>query len=228
MALPSGRGAGGRGLQLRFRQRQRLHLGIVRRAFHPDRLAHGCFRSIPGQVDRRGGVEAARQGLSRLCQNQGQGGLGPVDRRHHRVHQCPVERQERTRRHRDRQHRDAHQRSLGMLADVGSEVDSWSGKSDLVPGMLANDTQNGAVYGVPWFGGVRGIWHLADEFKAAGWLLPRPPGTTWSATPRSCSRSSRARTAWARPATSPTASSASSGALAGRWPRKRTASGPPS
>jgi ABC-type glycerol-3-phosphate transport system substrate-binding protein len=44
--------------------------------------------------------------------------------------------------------------------------------------MLANDTQNGSVYGVPWFGGVRGIWYRTDQFKAAG--ISSPP-TTWSA-----------------------------------------------
>ena len=42
-------------------------------------------------------------------------------------------------------------------------------------GMLANDTQNGSVYGVPWFGGVRGIWYRTDEFKAAG--ITSPPAT---------------------------------------------------
>jgi ABC-type glycerol-3-phosphate transport system substrate-binding protein len=67
--------------------------------------------------------------------------------------------------------------SLGMLANISSQVNSWSNKSDLVSGMLANDTQNGAVYGVPWFGGVRGIWYRTDQFKAAG--IASPP-TTWN------------------------------------------------
>ncbi len=67
--------------------------------------------------------------------------------------------------------------SLGMLANISSDVNSWSNKSDVVPGMLANDTQNGAVYGVPWFGGVRGIWYRTDEFKAAG--ISSTP-TTWA------------------------------------------------
>ena len=34
--------------------------------------------------------------------------------------------------------------------------------------MLANDTQNGSIYGVSWFGGVRGIFYHTDQFKAAG------------------------------------------------------------
>ena len=56
-------------------------------------------------------------------------------------------------------------------------MSAWSAKSDVVSGMLANDTQNGNVYGVPWFGGVRGIWYRTDEFKAAG--ITSPP-TTWA------------------------------------------------
>jgi N,N'-diacetylchitobiose transport system substrate-binding protein len=67
--------------------------------------------------------------------------------------------------------------SLGMLANITSEVNGWSNKSDIVPGMLANDTQNGSIYGVPWFGGVRGIWYRTDEFKAAG-ITSTP--TTWA------------------------------------------------
>jgi N,N'-diacetylchitobiose transport system substrate-binding protein len=43
--------------------------------------------------------------------------------------------------------------------------------------MLANDTQNGDIYGVPWFGGVRGIWYRTDQFKAAG-ITSTP--TTWA------------------------------------------------
>ena len=54
-------------------------------------------------------------------------------------------------------------------------MNAWSAKSDVVSGMLANDTQNGSVYGVPWFGGVRGIWYRTDQFKAAG--ITSPPAT---------------------------------------------------
>ena len=62
--------------------------------------------------------------------------------------------------------------SLGALANISSFVNAWSAKSDVVSGMLANDTQNGSVYGVPWFGGVRGIWYRTDQFKAAGITSP--------------------------------------------------------
>jgi ABC-type glycerol-3-phosphate transport system substrate-binding protein len=65
--------------------------------------------------------------------------------------------------------------SLGVLANVSSYVDSWSAKPGLVTGMLANDTQNGGVYAVPWFGGVRGVWYRTDQFKAAG--ITSPPAT---------------------------------------------------
>jgi ABC-type glycerol-3-phosphate transport system substrate-binding protein len=67
--------------------------------------------------------------------------------------------------------------SLGMLANITSNVNSWSGRPDLVGGMLANDTQNGNVYAVPWFGGVRGVWYRKDQFAGAG-ITSAP--TTWS------------------------------------------------
>jgi N,N'-diacetylchitobiose transport system substrate-binding protein len=65
--------------------------------------------------------------------------------------------------------------SLGALSSINSYVNSWSGKSAIVPGMLANDTQDGNVYAVPWFGGVRGIWYRTDQFKKAG--ITSPPAT---------------------------------------------------
>ena len=67
--------------------------------------------------------------------------------------------------------------TLGVLANITSYVNSWSGKPGIVAGMLANDTQNGDVYAVPWFGGVRGVWYRTDQFKAAG-ITSTP--TTWA------------------------------------------------
>jgi ABC-type glycerol-3-phosphate transport system substrate-binding protein len=67
--------------------------------------------------------------------------------------------------------------SLGMLANISSEVGSWTNKPDIVSGMLANDTQNGNTYAVPWFGGVRGIWYRTDQFQKAG-ITSTP--TTWA------------------------------------------------
>lgn len=67
--------------------------------------------------------------------------------------------------------------ALGALANISSDVQGSSMKAGLVSGMLANDTQNGNVYGVPWFGGVRGIWYRKDQFRAAG-ITSTP--TTWA------------------------------------------------
>jgi ABC-type glycerol-3-phosphate transport system substrate-binding protein len=67
--------------------------------------------------------------------------------------------------------------SLGMLANISSNVGSWANKADLVPGMLANDTAGSDIWAVPWFGGVRGIWYRKNEFQAAG--ISSPP-TTWA------------------------------------------------
>jgi N,N'-diacetylchitobiose transport system substrate-binding protein len=69
------------------------------------------------------------------------------------------------------------QASLGLLDNIASNVTAWSSKPDLVAGMLANDTQGGGTYGVPWFGGVRGIWYRQNEFQVAG--ITAPP-TTWA------------------------------------------------
>jgi ABC-type glycerol-3-phosphate transport system substrate-binding protein len=67
--------------------------------------------------------------------------------------------------------------SLGMLSNIAPEVNAWSSKSDIVPGMLANDTTGSNIYAVPWFGGVRGIWYRKNEFQAAG--ISSAP-TTWA------------------------------------------------
>jgi ABC-type glycerol-3-phosphate transport system substrate-binding protein len=65
----------------------------------------------------------------------------------------------------------------GILAPVTSYLSSWSGSSNLVAGMLANDTQNDQTYAVPWFGGVRAVYYRTDQFKAAG--ITSVP-TTWA------------------------------------------------
>jgi ABC-type glycerol-3-phosphate transport system substrate-binding protein len=65
----------------------------------------------------------------------------------------------------------------GMLANITSNVKSWSNGSDIIAGNLANDTISGTNYAVPWFGGVRGIWYRTDEFTKAG--ITSPP-TTWA------------------------------------------------
>jgi ABC-type glycerol-3-phosphate transport system substrate-binding protein len=67
--------------------------------------------------------------------------------------------------------------ALGMLQNIAPEVSAWANKSDVVPGMLANDTEGSDVWAVPWFGGVRGIWYRKNEFAAAG-ITSTP--TTWA------------------------------------------------
>jgi ABC-type glycerol-3-phosphate transport system substrate-binding protein len=63
----------------------------------------------------------------------------------------------------------------GALANISGNVKSWSNDSDLIPGNLANDTVNGNIYAVPWFGGVRGVWYNKDQFAKAG--ISAPPAT---------------------------------------------------
>ena len=67
--------------------------------------------------------------------------------------------------------------AAGILAPVGSYLSGWSGTSDLVTGMLANDTTGGQTYALPWFGGVRAVYYRTDQFKAAG-ITSTP--TTWA------------------------------------------------
>jgi ABC-type glycerol-3-phosphate transport system substrate-binding protein len=66
--------------------------------------------------------------------------------------------------------------SQGALANITSQVKTWSPGSDIIAGNLANDTVSGLNYAVPWFGGVRGIWYRTDQFAKAG--ITSPP-TTW-------------------------------------------------
>ena len=65
----------------------------------------------------------------------------------------------------------------GALANISSSVHSWSNGSQIIAGNLANDTVNGNIYAVPWFGGVRGIWYNKAQFAAAG-ITSTP--TTWA------------------------------------------------
>ena len=118
--------------------------------------------------------------------------------------------------------------SQGALADITSDVKAWSYGSGIIPGNLANDTVNGQTYAVPWFGGVRGIWYRKDEFAKAGHHRgPHHLGRAGQRRQGAGEEVSPAPSAWARPATTPTPSSASSGARAARWPRRAAASGPP-
>jgi len=65
----------------------------------------------------------------------------------------------------------------GALANIASNVKSWSNGSGIIAGNLANDTVGSNIYAVPWFGGVRGIWYNKAQFTKAG--ISSPP-TTWA------------------------------------------------
>ncbi len=65
----------------------------------------------------------------------------------------------------------------GALANITTDVKSWSSGSSIIQGNLANDTVSGSNFAVPWFGGVRGIWYRKDEFSKAG-ITAAP--TTWA------------------------------------------------
>jgi N,N'-diacetylchitobiose transport system substrate-binding protein len=67
--------------------------------------------------------------------------------------------------------------SQGALANITSDVKSWSSGSDIIAGNLENDTVSGSNFAVPWFGGVRAIWYGKDQFAKAG--ISSPP-TTWA------------------------------------------------
>jgi ABC-type glycerol-3-phosphate transport system substrate-binding protein len=67
--------------------------------------------------------------------------------------------------------------SQGALADITSDVSSWSPGNSLIKGNLANDTVGSSNFAVPWFGGVRGVWYRKDEFSKAG-IASAP--TTWA------------------------------------------------
>ncbi len=65
----------------------------------------------------------------------------------------------------------------GALANITTDVKSWSSGSSIIPGNLANDTVGSSNFAVPWFGGVRGIWYRKDQFAKAG-ITAAP--TTWA------------------------------------------------
>ncbi|HUD36675.1 MAG TPA: extracellular solute-binding protein [Streptosporangiaceae bacterium] len=65
----------------------------------------------------------------------------------------------------------------GALANITTDVSTWSPGKSIIAGNLANDTISGQNYAVPWFGGVRGIWYRKDEFAHAG-IASAP--TTWA------------------------------------------------
>lgn len=64
----------------------------------------------------------------------------------------------------------------GVLTDVTTRVDEAGVGADLVPALVEAGTVEGALYGMPWYAGVRSIVYRTDVFEAAG-ITDLP--TTW-------------------------------------------------
>lgn len=64
----------------------------------------------------------------------------------------------------------------GVLVDVTERVEATGLVEDFVPALLEAGTVDGALYGMPWYSGVRSIVYRTDVFEAAG--ITEPP-TSW-------------------------------------------------
>lgn len=62
----------------------------------------------------------------------------------------------------------------GALMDIGDRVDQAGLREDLVPGLVEAGTVDGALYGMPWYAGVRAFVYRTDVFDEAG---VKPPQT---------------------------------------------------
>jgi N,N'-diacetylchitobiose transport system substrate-binding protein len=65
--------------------------------------------------------------------------------------------------------------AAGGLVDLTSAVEKAGLTGDLVPGLVEAGTVDGALYGMPWYAGVRSIVYRTDVFEKAG---VEPP-TSW-------------------------------------------------
>ncbi|WP_154793356.1 sugar ABC transporter substrate-binding protein [Occultella kanbiaonis] len=57
---------------------------------------------------------------------------------------------------------------LGVLADLTGSIEGAGLDGDLVEGLAEAGTYDGALYGMPWYAGVRSIIYNRDLFEAAG------------------------------------------------------------
>jgi N,N'-diacetylchitobiose transport system substrate-binding protein len=63
----------------------------------------------------------------------------------------------------------------GVLVDVTSRVEETGLMEDFVPALVEAGTVDGALYGMPWYAGVRSIVYRTDIFEEAG--IAEPPAT---------------------------------------------------
>jgi N,N'-diacetylchitobiose transport system substrate-binding protein len=63
----------------------------------------------------------------------------------------------------------------GALVDLTERVESSEVSGDLVEGLVTAGTVDDALYGMPWYAGVRSVIYRADVFKELG----LEPPTTW-------------------------------------------------
>jgi N,N'-diacetylchitobiose transport system substrate-binding protein len=63
----------------------------------------------------------------------------------------------------------------GALVDLTDRVEGSEVSGDLVEGLVTAGTVDGALYGMPWYAGVRSIIYRADVFEELG----LEPPTTW-------------------------------------------------
>jgi N,N'-diacetylchitobiose transport system substrate-binding protein len=56
----------------------------------------------------------------------------------------------------------------GVLVDVTERVEATGLMEDFVPALVEAGTVDGALYGMPWYAGVRSIVYRTDVFEAAG------------------------------------------------------------
>ncbi|GAA1887179.1 extracellular solute-binding protein [Actinomadura bangladeshensis] len=61
----------------------------------------------------------------------------------------------------------------GSLADITDQFKGWADGKTLNKTALGNDSADGKIYAVPWYGGVRGIWYRTDWFQKAGVQPPK-------------------------------------------------------
>ncbi|CNE20358.1 periplasmic sugar-binding lipoprotein UspC [Mycobacterium tuberculosis] len=64
----------------------------------------------------------------------------------------------------------------GSLADITDQFNGWADGKTLNKTALGNDTADGKIYAVPWYGGVRGVWYRTDWFQDLGIQPPK----TWA------------------------------------------------